>query len=269
MSHTSSFKVVGRALFYLTGCIGLVFRCLGDDVPNNGEDLTRPPAQFDFRYEFEAKADDVWQDTFTLRVNRPFSLGEGWKIGTRLDIPFVLTNKSSSDNPDGKGTLGFGDVLIQAVLIDEFTNRWAAGLGPRLLVPTSGQDQFGTGKIQLGPIGGVRYSLPEISEGSFVELVVRYARDVGGQPGRSHINRLRWSPTYNVNLPQKWFITFFPSQDVEINFGDNNKWFFPMDFLVGKHLSSRTLISLEASVPLIKQYDAYHFKLQARLAFTF
>jgi hypothetical protein len=152
---------------------------------------------------------------------------------------------------------------------DEFTKRWAAVLGPRLVLPTSTQDQFGSGKIQLGPIGGVRYSLPEISEGSFVELVVRYERDVGGQSDRSHINRIRWSPTFNVNLPQKWFITFFPSQDVEVNFLDGNKWFFPMDFSVGKHLASRTLVSLEASVPVVKQYDAYHFKLQARLAFTF
>jgi hypothetical protein len=56
---------------------------------------------------------------------------------------------------------------------------------------------------------------------------------------------------------------------VEVNFLDGSKWFFPMDFSVGKHLSGRTLVSLEASVPVVKQYDAYHFKLQARLAFTF
>ena len=56
---------------------------------------------------------------------------------------------------------------------------------------------------------------------------------------------------------------------MEVNFLDGNKWFFPIDFSVGKHLSSRRLVSLEASVPVAKQYVAYHFKLQARLAFTF
>ena len=114
-------------------------------------------------YRFDEKSDDVWQDTFILRVNRPFPLGDGWKIGTRLDIPLVLTNKSSGDNPNGKDTFGLGDIVLQGVLIDEFSKRWAAGLGPRLVLPTADQDQFGSGRVQLGPIGGVRYSLPELS----------------------------------------------------------------------------------------------------------
>jgi hypothetical protein len=138
-----------------------------------------------------------------------------------------------------------------------------------LVLPTASQDQFGTGRIQLGPIGGIRYSLPEISDGSSVQLVVRYDCDIGGQSGRSHISRLRWSPTFNVNLPQKWFVTVFPSQDIAMNFMDRGKWFFPFDFLVGKRLSRSTLVSLEAGVPLVKQFNLYEFKLQARLSFTF
>jgi hypothetical protein len=154
-------------------------------------------------------------------------------------------------------------------LIDEFSKRWAAGLGPRLNLPTASQDQFGSGKIQLGPIGGVRYSLPEISAGSFAELVARYECDVGGQSGRSHISRLRWSPTFSINLPRKWYVTFFPSQDITVNFMDHGKWFFPADFLVGKRLSSRNLVSLEFGVPVVREYELYKLKLEARFAFTF
>jgi len=256
-------------LFGLTACIALAGQSFADDVPNNGLDFTRPPAQYDFRFRFDEKSDDVWKDTFILRVNRPFPLGDGWKIGTRLDLPFVLTNKSSQDNPDGKDTFGLGDVLLQGVLIDEFSKRWAAGLGPRLVLPTANQDQFGTGRIVLGPIGGARYSLPEISAGSFVELIVRYDADIGGQRGRSHISRIRWSPTFNINLPRNWFITFFPSQDIAVNFLDGGKWFFPLDFLIGKHLTKNTLISVEASAPLIRGYNLYEFRLQTRLSFTF
>jgi hypothetical protein len=178
------------ALLNLSVCSALTGRSLADDALNNGLDFTRPPAQYDFRYQFEEKDGDVWQDLFILRVNRPFTLGNGWEIGTRLDLPFTLTNKSSGDNPSGATTFGFGDLLLQAALIDEFSNRLAAGLGPRLVLPTASQEQFGSGRIQLGPIGGVRYSLPEISEGSFAELVVRYDRDIGGQPGHGHINRI-------------------------------------------------------------------------------
>ena len=54
-----------------------------------------------------------------------------------------------------------------------------------------------------------------------------------------------------------------------MNFMDRGKWFFPFDFLVGKRLSRSTLVSLEAGVPLVKQFNLYEFKLQARLSFTF
>ena len=264
-----SLATVKALLLSLSVCIALTGRSVADDALNNGLDFTRPPAQYDFRYQFEEKDGDTRQDLFILRVNRPFTLGNGWEIGTRLDLPFVLTNKSSGDNPSGATTFGLGDLLLQAALIDEFSNRLAAGVGPRLVLPTANQDQFGSGRIQLGPIGGIRYSLPEISEGSFVELVVRYDRDVGGQPGHGHVNRIQWSPTVNINLPQKLYVTLFPSQDLAVNFSDGGKWFFPLDLLIGKHLLDRTLVSLEVSVPLIKEYDVYEFKLEARFSFTF
>jgi hypothetical protein len=54
-----------------------------------------------------------------------------------------------------------------------------------------------------------------------------------------------------------------------VNFSDGGKWFFPLDLLIGKHLSARTLVSFEVGVPLIKEYDLYEFKLEARFSFTF
>ena len=269
MSHPPQVNALKLSILVLSACVALGDGSAADDVSNNGEDFTRPPAQYDFRYRFDEKSGDISTDTFILRVNRPFSLGDGWKIGTRLDLPFVLTDKPSKDNPSGKDTFGLGDVLLQAVLIDEFSKRWAAGLGPRLVLPTASQDQFGTGRIQLGPIGGARYSLPEISDGSFAQLVARYDCDIAGQRGRSHISRLRWSPTLNINLTRDWFITFFPSQEIAVNFLDGGKWFFPFDFLVGKRLSSRVLVSVETSVPLVRDYNLYEFRLQTRLSFAF
>lgn len=240
------------------------------DQPNdNGEDFVRPPARFDFRYQFEQKADEVAQDEFIFRIDRPFRLSDGWKIATRVDVPLMLNNGSSSENPDGDYRFGTGEVLLQAVLINEFSGRWGAGIGPRMILPTASQDQFGSGKVQLGPIGGLRCLLPEISPGSFVQLVARYDCDVGGDTKRSHISRLQWSPTVNIALPRDWFVTLFPSQDIAVNFLDDGKWFFPFDFLIGKNLSRRTVTSLEISVPIFKQYDSYEFKLEARLSYFF
>jgi hypothetical protein len=112
-------------------------------------------------------------------------------------------------------------------------------------------------------------ALPEISAGSFVQLVARYDCDIGGDRNRSHISRLQWSPTVNIALPRDWFVTLFPSQDIAVNFLDGSKWFFPFDFLIGKNLSRRVVTSLEVSVPIVKQYDSYEFKLEARISYFF
>jgi hypothetical protein len=66
-----------------------------------------------------------------------------------------------------------------------------------------------------------------------------------------------------------WFVTLFPSQDIAVNFLDGGKWFSPFDFLIGKNLSRRTVSSLEVSVPLVKDYNSYEFKLEARMSYFF
>jgi hypothetical protein len=86
-----------------------------------------------------------------------------------------------------------------------------------VIFPTASQDQFGSGKYQLQPILGARYKLPELSLGSFAELVARYAFDVDGYGGRSHLSQFRFSPTLSVALPDRWFVTLYPSQDIVVN----------------------------------------------------
>ena len=44
---------------------------------------------------------------------------------------------------------------------------------------------------------------------------------------------------------------------------------FSFCFLIGKSLSRRTLTSLEISVPVVKDYNSYEFKLEARLSYFF
>lgn len=54
-----------------------------------------------------------------------------------------------------------------------------------------------------------------------------------------------------------------------MNFLDGNKWFFPFDFLIGKNLSRRAVTPLEISVPVVKDYNSYDFKLEARISYFF
>jgi hypothetical protein len=50
---------------------------------------------------------------------------------------------------------------------------------------------------------------------------------------------------------------------------DGGKWFVPADFLLGKMLNKTTVASVEVSIPIIKDYDLYDFKVEARIGFFF
>jgi hypothetical protein len=236
---------------------------------NNGEDFTRPPARYELRNEFQEQSNNVTQDSFILRRDQPFTLEDGWKLATRLEMPFVLNNKKSADNPNADTRFGTGDLLFQAALIETVTERFAWGGGGRVLFPTANQDQFGAGKYRLLPILGARCMLSELSLGSFVEVVARYDFDMGGYVGRSHVSRFRFSPTFSVALPDSWFFTLYPSQDIVVNMLGGSKWFVPADFSIGRNLSKRSVVSLEVSVPIVKEFILYEFKLQARVGFSF
>jgi hypothetical protein len=71
----------------------------------------------------------------------------------------------------------------------------------------------------------------------------------------------------NIHLQQSWFVELYPSPDIRINFLDNNKLFWPLDVLVGKLVTPKLIASPEVSAPIVKDYDLYHFKLEARIGF--
>jgi hypothetical protein len=81
---------------------------------------------------------------------------------------------------------------------------------------------------------------------------------------------LQIAPTLNINLPQHWFVTFYPNPDIRINYGDpitgqTGRLFLPMDFMIGRDLTKTITMSLEIGVPLITDYPVYDFKAVTRL----
>jgi hypothetical protein len=236
---------------------------------NTGEDFTRPPTRYDLRYEYQNKGGGVDQSNYILRRDVTWKLSEQWQLATRLDVPFISSNETGSNNPNGGTLFGLGDVLVQAVLIDSPTERFAFAGGLRGVFPTETKEELGAGKYQLLPVGGVRWKLPELSHGSFFEFITLYDCDLGGKSNRKHISELQMSPTLNIALPNRWFVELFPSQDIVLNCLDGHKWFVPADIMIGRNLTKRVVASLELSVPLIKEFTLYDFKLQARLSFNF
>jgi hypothetical protein len=243
---------------------------------SSGLDFFRPPPNlFQLLYGYRTapgSSGEVTTQTLKLRYDHAFYLTPTWTLVTRSDLPLLARNTINSSNPNGNYLYGIGDADIQAAVIHDLDKRWAVGFGARIIAPT-GEDPLGSGKWRVMPIVGFRVALPEISSSSYFEPIFRYDVSVAGDPMRRNISNLQFGPALNIGLPDRWFVTFYPSQDIRINFGDpvtgqTGRLFLPLDVRVGKNLSDNVAASLEVGVPMIKDYPVYDFKGQFRLNVT-
>jgi hypothetical protein len=196
-----------------------------------------------------------------------------WTLALRGDLPLVERNPITPGNPTGEFVGGLGDIDLQAALIKTLNARWAAGAGIRLIAPTGSAD-LTSGKWQALPVVGARYMLPELSQGSFFTGLVRYDVSFAGDPSKRNISNLQLAPTLNIDLPRRWFVTFYPNPDIRLNFGDpitgqTGRLFLPFDFMVGRTVMKDITVSLEIGVPMIRDYPVYDFKAVTRLNVKF
>ena len=246
---------------------------------NAGEDFFRPPNNlFQIMTQYKTAPGSGPNGTLTtenlnFRYDHAVDLAPMWILAFRSDLPTLAKNPVTSSNPNGEFLYGVGDADVQAAIIHDLNERFAVGFGARLISPTGG-DTFGSGKWQVMPIVGARYALWEISSSSYFEPVVRYDVSFAGDPTKKNISNLQMAPAFNVGLPDKWFVTFYPSADIRVNFGDpvtgqTGRLFIPFDFRVGRKFDGGAALSFELGVPIIKDYPVYNIKTQVRLNLTF
>jgi hypothetical protein len=254
----------------------------GVAAENNCEDFTRPQTLLQLRYLYQTAPGSstvpgtfrtVTTDSLILRSDAKIDFAPQWTLALRGDLPFTAKNAITSADPTGGYVYGLGDADVQAALIRTIDARWAAGAGFRVVAPT-GTDGLTSGTWQALPMVGARYMLPEISAGSFFTGLVRYAASFAAEPGAKNVSNLQFAPTLNIFLPNRWFVTFYPSPDIRINYGDpitgqTGRLFLPFDFMVGRDIGKNITVSLEASVPIVNQYPVYDFKTVARLNLKF
>jgi hypothetical protein len=249
-----------------------------NQAPNTGQDFFKPPAnlfQLLYGYRTAPGSGDatVTTDTLNLRLDHRIDLSQQSFIALRTDLPLLAKNPITSGNPNGDYLYGIGDFDAQALYIYDFDKRWAAGFGARVIAPT-GWDVLSSGKWQIMPIAGFRYGLSEFSSGSFLEPFARYDVSFAGDPSKRNISNLQLAPFFNLGLPDRWFIAFYPSADIRVNFGDpvagqTGRLFIPLDARVGRNLTDHVALSLEVGVPIIKDYPVYNFKTEVRLNVTY
>jgi hypothetical protein len=252
-------------------------------VDNNGQDFTRPETLFQLRYIYQTAPGSgsvpgttrtVTTDSAVLRSDLKIDVAPQWTLALRGDLPFAAKNAITTDDPAGGYIYGLGDAFTQAALIDTLSPRWAAGAGLRMVAPTGTNDLTG-GTWQALPVVGARYMLPEITEGSFFTGLVRY--DVSfakAVASATNVNNLQFAPTLNIDLPGRWFVTFYPDPDIRWNFGNpitgqTGRLFLPVDFLVGREITKSIVTSLEIGFPIINDYPVYDFKMVTRLNIKF
>jgi hypothetical protein len=244
--------------------------------PYNGDDATRPLNLIQLRYTYKTapgSTRSVATHTLTLRADRRIDLTPDWQLAFRTDLPALATNPITSDNPEGHFRYGIGDAEFQGALIHDFNSRWAAGFGAKLIAPT-GTDSLASRKWQVMPGASFRVMLPEIGPDSYFVPLVRYDLSVAGDPSAKSLSNLQIAPTLNLDLPNRWFFTFYPNPDIRVNFGDpvagqTGRLFLPFDAMVGRVLKNGWVASLEGSVPIVKDYPVYDFKTEGRIHFSY
>jgi hypothetical protein len=253
-----------------------------DQGDNTGDDFIRPLKLLQFLYEYKTAPGsgsqkgtirEVTTDIMKLRSDYWIDLSGQWTLALRADLPLLAKDPITSDNPAGHFLYGVGDADFQAALLHEFDARWAIGFGARLTAPT-GEDNIGSGKWQIMPAFGARYALPAIGINSYLEPIVWYAVSFAGDPTKKNISNLQFAPTFRLGLPDHWFVTFYPSADIRVNYGDpvtgqTGRLFLPFDFQVGRKLTKDLALSIEVGVPIIKDYPVYDFKTMIRLNMLF
>ncbi len=190
-------------------------------VINYGEDFTRPLARFDVRLKYQDKGDGSDALVNTYRVDYPLQLKNGWNIVTRADLPMISNNTRGPDNREGHWGLGLGDALTQVIVASPEAKRFRYGTGLRAVWPSATEQQFGSGKYQLGPMAGFVYSPSCLTEGSFLKFIWREEFSVGGDAGRKDIHRSVLNPGASFTLPRQFYADLSP--EIKINWADEPK----------------------------------------------
>jgi len=270
MKQAKFSSIAGMAL--ICQCV-LNTNALGADSReelNSGQDFTKPLTRLDIRQKYQALAASRSSFITTFRVDKPVVLDQnGWVLSLRADLPFVINNVRSFDNPESKYQIGSSDFLNQFIIIaPQGKKSWTYGFGSQIIWPTAAADQMGSGRYQIAPLVGAKMDLKAISPGSFTYLLLRDHIDLGGQSYRSKTNYLVIQPGLNIGLPNQWFATVAP--EMRVDWENHNRCFIPFDITIGKMINKTTVLSIEYKTPILdKDYPLYNHEIEARIGFFF
>lgn len=233
---------------------------------NNGQDFTRPVRRVEVLERYDDMTGSSWGDSVTLRAGLPLELRRGWKLSLRAELPYTWTNGVNIYNSEGTKERGFAEVLTEALFIAPAKDKWTYVVGAQYIPPSASKKELGTGRYQLVPSAGFKYDMNSWMEGAWFGVMARQAVDVAGYSGFSHINQTIIQPMFNINLPDRWFLTFAPECRYD---WEKDKYFIPFDVTVGKMITKKIVMSAEYKSAINDDLQLFVNELDVRVGYFF
>jgi hypothetical protein len=167
---------------------------------------------------------DRTQNTLDIQPIMPFELNEDWKLITRTILP-VVSNPALS--PDDNRTNGLGDTTFTGWFSPSVVGKLVWGLGPSIVLPTSTDNDLGTGEWAMGP-SAIVLTMP----GNWV--VGSLLSNVWDTSGSEDISFLTWQPIINYNLSDGWYLASVPIITADWEADSDQRWTVPVGGGVGK-----------------------------------
>lgn len=182
------------------------------------------------------------------------------KLWTRLQWPVF-----EIDDYTGPVKAGVGDMQLLLLGMVHNAPPWGKfGIGPVFVFPTASHSEMGRGCYQVGPAFG--WSDKLIKGWGFGFLGQEFLSFAGKQ-GRTGVNRFRMQPFLIKYLPNAWYVETKPA--ITVNF-ENNTSTVPLNFTIGKLLSRRLNVSLQADVyPDWTNTPTYSWRMRMSISYLF
>jgi len=169
---------------------------------------------------------DDTQNILNIQPVWPFELNDNWNFITRTIIPVI---SQPGFAPGDSRTFGLGDTTFTGWLSPRDSGKWIWGVGGALIIPTSTDDDLGSGEWALGPSVVVLTMPGKWVIGSLFSNVWSINADTN-----EDINFFTWQYFVNYNLKDGWYLVSAPIITADWEADSDNTWTIPFGGGVGK-----------------------------------
>jgi len=229
-----------------------------------------PNIRLEALFHYQENADHSGQYKLTNKIYVPLGSSGGWHFTGRVDVPLLYTNKEGNGNPNGDWKFHVGDSLTELdVAAPPVSTNLKLGGSLRLVWPTGGQPPFGSEQYQWAPSLYLSYQMPDFGYGMTVRPLARYFMSYhANTAGAGKIRRLDLYPTVTFDLPDRWFIAFYPENPIKYN-EITRQWFVPFEAMLGKAISERLRLRFGGAFKLGGNDTRYNYLLEALFEWRF